>query len=78
MDDTKLERERGGRPLGYTGDPRIPNPAVVTLNGIVASIAATEVLQILTGFAGPRSPNCGWKKLRPFMENGLRKAKCPP
>jgi molybdopterin/thiamine biosynthesis adenylyltransferase len=60
VDDIKLERERGGRPLGYTGDPRIRNPAVVTLNGIVASIAATEVLQILTGFAGPRSPNCGW------------------
>jgi hypothetical protein len=32
----------------------------VTLNGIVASAAATEVLQQLTGFAGPSVPNCGW------------------
>jgi molybdopterin-synthase adenylyltransferase len=60
VDDAKLERERGGRPPGYTGDPRLPDPAVVTLNGAVASIAATEVLQALTGFAGTNSPNCGW------------------
>jgi len=60
IDDAKLERERGGRPPGYTGDPRLPDPAVVTLNGIVASIATTEVLQIVTGFAAGRSPNCGW------------------
>jgi len=32
----------------------------VTLNGIVASTAATEVLQLLTGFAGNNAPNCGW------------------
>lgn len=60
VDDMKLERERGGRPPGYAGDPRLPDPAVVTLNGIVASIATTEVLQMVTGFAGARSPNCGW------------------
>ena len=45
VDDARLERERGGRPAGYAGDPRLPDPAVVTLNGIVASIAATEVLR---------------------------------
>lgn len=43
VDDAKLEAERGGQPLGYTGEAGVPNPAVVTLNGIVASIATTEV-----------------------------------
>jgi hypothetical protein len=56
----KLIAERGGQPLGYTGSARLPDPAVVTLNGIVASAATTEVLQQLTGFAGPSAPNCGW------------------
>jgi hypothetical protein len=32
----------------------------VTLNGTVASAAATEVLQLVTGFAGDHTPNCGW------------------
>jgi len=60
IDDEKLAAERDGQPLGYTGAARVPDPAVVTLNGIVASAAATEVLQQLTGFAGTASPNCGW------------------
>jgi molybdopterin-synthase adenylyltransferase len=60
IDDAKLTRERGGQPLGYMGSARVPDPAVVTLNGIVASIAATEVLQLLTGFAEGDGPNCGW------------------
>jgi molybdopterin/thiamine biosynthesis adenylyltransferase len=60
IDDGKLAAERDGQPLGYTGAARVPDPAVVTLNGIVASVAATEVLQQLTGFAGTCSPNCGW------------------
>lgn len=60
IDDRRLEAERGGRPMGYTGEAGIPDPAVVTLNGIVASVAATEVLQIITGFARETSPNCGW------------------
>jgi molybdopterin/thiamine biosynthesis adenylyltransferase len=60
IDDGKLAAERDGQPLGYTGAARIPHPAVVTLNGIVASAAATEVLQQLTGFAGASAPNCGW------------------
>jgi molybdopterin/thiamine biosynthesis adenylyltransferase/proteasome lid subunit RPN8/RPN11 len=60
IDDDKLVAERGGQPLGYTGAAGIPDPAVVTLNGIVASAAATEVLQQLTGFAGVSAPNCGW------------------
>jgi hypothetical protein len=45
---------------GYAGDPTLPDPAVVTLNGVVASLAATEVIQLVTGFAGPHGPNCGW------------------
>ena len=66
ISDAKLAAERDGKPMGYTGAARIPDPAVVTLNGIVASIAATEVLQLLTGFAGTDAPNCGW------MYDGLR------
>ena len=60
VDDAKLQTERDGQPLGYTGASKIPDPAVVTLNGTVASAAATEVLQLVTGFAGHRAPNCGW------------------
>jgi molybdopterin/thiamine biosynthesis adenylyltransferase len=59
IDDDKLAAERGGQPMGYTGAAQIPDPAVVTLNGIVASAATTEVLQQLTGFAGDSAPNCG-------------------
>jgi molybdopterin/thiamine biosynthesis adenylyltransferase len=66
ISDATLAAERDGQPLGYTGAARVPDPAVVTLNGIVASIAATEVLQLLTGFAGDNAPNCGW------MYDGLR------
>lgn len=66
ISDAKLTAERGGQPMGYTGAARIPDPAVVTLNGIVASIASTEVLQLLTGYAGANAPNCGW------MYDGLR------
>jgi hypothetical protein len=60
VDDAKLAAERGGQPMGYAGSPRIPDPAVVTLNGIVATVAATEVLQLVTGFASTSAPNCGW------------------
>jgi molybdopterin/thiamine biosynthesis adenylyltransferase len=60
VDDAKLQAERDGKPPGYTGAAKIPDPAVVTLNGIIASAAATEILQLLTGFAGNHTPNCGW------------------
>ena len=60
VDQARLEHERGGRAPAYLENPRLPDPAVITLNGVVASIATTEVLQILTGFAGSDSPNCGW------------------
>jgi molybdopterin/thiamine biosynthesis adenylyltransferase len=58
--DERLTEERGGQPVGYTEDPRVPDPAVVTLNGVVASLAATELLQLVTGFGGDDPPNCGW------------------
>ncbi len=60
IDDGKLESERGGRPLGYANTARLPDPAVVTLNGVVASLAASDVLQLATGFAERESPNAGW------------------
>jgi molybdopterin-synthase adenylyltransferase len=60
IDDAKLAAERDGKPIGYAGTAGLPDPAVVTLNGIVASTAATEVLQLLTGYAGDSAPNCGW------------------
>ena len=60
VDDAKLQAERDGKPPGYTGAAKIPDPAVVTLNGIIASAATTEILQLLTGFAGNHTPNCGW------------------
>jgi len=60
IDDQKIADERGGQAPGYTGPDGIPDPAVVTLNGVVASIAATEVLQLLTGFASGAGPNAGW------------------
>lgn len=59
VDDEKRAAERGGQPLGYTGAARIPDPTLVTLNGIVGSAAATEVLQQPTAFATASSPNCG-------------------
>lgn len=60
ISDTKLAADRNGKPIGYTGLAQIPDPAIVTLNGIISSIATTEVLQLLTGFAGHNAPNCGW------------------
>jgi hypothetical protein len=55
-----VERQAEGPPPGHLDAAPLPDPAIITLNGVVASIAATEVLQILTGFAGRESPNCGW------------------
>jgi len=60
VDDARLEYERGGRARDQLENPRLPDPAIITLNGVVVSIATTEVLQVLTGFAGGESPNCGW------------------
>jgi molybdopterin/thiamine biosynthesis adenylyltransferase/proteasome lid subunit RPN8/RPN11 len=60
VDDARLEREREGGPPAPDDGDRAPEPALIALNGVVAAIATTEVLQVLTGFAGSRSPNCGW------------------
>lgn len=37
---------------GYIPDLTIPAPAVVSINGVVASVAVTEFLSRITGFAG--------------------------
>jgi molybdopterin-synthase adenylyltransferase len=42
----KAEQERG-----YVG-PDIPAPSVISLNGVVSSLAVTEFLQLVLGFAG--------------------------
>jgi hypothetical protein len=60
VDDAKLWGECDGMPLGYAGTAKIPDAAVVTLNGIIASAAATEIPQLVTGFADDGAPNCGW------------------
>jgi hypothetical protein len=58
--------ERGGKAPGYTGDAKIPDPAVVTLNGTVASAAATEVLQLITA-PMPDMPSEGSRKLGSYQ-----------
>jgi molybdopterin/thiamine biosynthesis adenylyltransferase len=49
LDDTEraLEAERG-----YLRGANTPAPAVISLNGVVASLAALEVCQLLVGFLG--------------------------
>lgn len=46
-----VERETSRR-LGYVRDT--PDPSVVTLNGVVASLATTEFLALVTGFRAAR------------------------
>ena len=38
------------RALGYVPDPEVPEPSVVSINGVVASLAVTEVLDRLVHF----------------------------
>lgn len=45
------ERERQARE-GYVAGAGIQNPAVISLNGVVASLAVTEFLDLATGFMG--------------------------
>ncbi|MBK8229366.1 MAG: ThiF family adenylyltransferase [Candidatus Eisenbacteria bacterium] len=50
LSDTKLRSELGGRERSYLG--QTPGTGqVVSLNGVLASQATTEVLRLLTGFA---------------------------
>jgi len=50
-DDQRAEEER----RGYLRGVSAPAPAVVALNGVVASLACLEVCQLLAGFLGAAS-----------------------
>jgi molybdopterin/thiamine biosynthesis adenylyltransferase len=64
LSEAKLSAETGGRPRSYLkGGSK--QAQVVSFNGLLASQAATEVLQLLTGFA-PVTPSLNIKKF-----NGL-------
>jgi len=57
-DTVAAELAQAGENAGYVQGERMPDPSVVTLNGVVASLAATEVLDLIVGFkdadcAGP-------------------------
>lgn len=46
-----IEAESGGRGQGYVQGQDVPAPSVISLNGVVASLAVTEFLNLVTGFA---------------------------
>lgn len=49
-DKVKDELENGQH-LSYLGKEKIPSPSVISFNGVVSSLAVTEFLQLVTGFA---------------------------
>lgn len=51
LSEEKLAAERGGKPRGYFENTK-GEAQVISFNGLVASQAVTEVLQLLTGFRG--------------------------
>lgn len=59
------ERERQARE-GYVAGADILNPAVISLNGVVASLAVTEFLDLVTGFMGQQRGrgSIEWEVLR--------------
>jgi len=60
LTEAKLAAETGGRPKSYfKGSSK--QAQVVSFNGVLASQAVSEVLQLLTGFA-PASPDLTIKK----------------
>jgi hypothetical protein len=52
LSQEKLDRETGGRPRSYLHDMEA-QAQVVSFNGLLASQAVTDALQIVTGFAPP-------------------------
>ncbi len=53
--ELESEREKAYRQiLGYGLGEKVPEPAVISLNGIIAGLAATEFLMLVTGL---RTPN---------------------
>lgn len=61
----RCEIEEGQR-LGYLGAEEVPSPAVISLNGVVASLAVTEFLQLVTNFARCKGERMYW------MYDGLK------
>lgn len=52
--------------LSYLGAEEAPSPAVISLNGVVASLAVTEFLQLVTNFARRQGERVYW------MYDGLK------
>jgi hypothetical protein len=50
----RLQRE--SEESGYVSGQQVPNPSVISLNGVVASLAVTEFLDLLTGFERRKDP----------------------
>lgn len=46
--------------LNYLGIEEAPSPAVISLNGVVASLAVTEFLQLVTNFARRQAERVYW------------------
>jgi molybdopterin/thiamine biosynthesis adenylyltransferase len=46
------EEQRFRKEYGYVAGAHVPEPAVISLNGTVASLAVTEFLALVTGFRG--------------------------
>jgi molybdopterin/thiamine biosynthesis adenylyltransferase len=42
--------QRESEQVGYISGQNIPNPSVISLNGVVASLAVTEFISLLTDF----------------------------
>ncbi len=60
LSDEKLSLETGGRPRSYF-EGTDKQAQVVSMNGLLASQAVTEVLQLLTGFAPVNEEMSFWK-----------------
>lgn len=63
LDEERVRGEQLGpaeyaaqRTAGYVSDLDVPEPAVVSINGVVASLAVTEFVDRVTGFRGGSAP----------------------
>lgn len=67
LDPEKVRSEiEEGQRLSYIGAEEAPSPAVISLNGVVASLAVTEFLQLVTNFARRKGERMYW------MYDGLK------
>lgn len=61
LDPEKVKDEiEEGQRLSYLGAEEAPSPAVVSLNGVIASLAVTEFLQLVTNFARRQGERVYW------------------